>query len=450
MIYRKDVVMMAVAGLLAASGFAKAGTQGLSIDPTVVTADDAAAPAPLMAVLGKVGMDKPLNDAKLNIYGWVEAGYTYNHRHGTGSSSVPIAPGPFNHELGDHMMLNQVVIRFERQVATDKFDVGATVDLMYGSDAAKIHSTGWGFNGSDATDDNSPNDPLAVSNQHPIWQFDIPQAFVTINLPVGNGLQLMIGKFYTLLGYETVDPRTNAFYSHSWIFSALPFTQTGILGSYAINEQWAMKLGVTRGWDITMEDNNGCAIDVLGQISWVPNKQWSFLLNYSVGPETAGDSSHYRTVIDPILTWQVNDSLKFGAEGLYVYDGTLNNEENGDRHAYGDIWALALYGSYKINDYVTFNARLEKYHSYSDGLGAQGDASDGIPGFIENGRVPTVNVYSTTLGFTITPMPSDPWLKGLMVRPEIRYDFSEDSIFQTNSSNFKDQLTFGADVVFQF
>ena len=111
MFYRKDAVFMAVAGLLASSGYAMAAnTTGLSLDPTVLTADDAPTPAPLMAALDKAGAEKTLGDAKLNIYGWIESGYTYDHRHGSGSAATVIAPGPFNHEFGNHYMLNQVVI----------------------------------------------------------------------------------------------------------------------------------------------------------------------------------------------------------------------------------------------------------------------------------------------------------------------------------------------------
>src|SRR4029079_14612040 len=104
-------------------------------------------------------------------------------------------------EFGNHFMLNQVVIRVERAVDTKTFDVGGMVELMYGSDAARIDPAGGlGFNGSDLTDDFRPLDPLASTNFHPIWQFDVPQAFVTVNLPVGpNGLQIMVGKFVTLL-----------------------------------------------------------------------------------------------------------------------------------------------------------------------------------------------------------------------------------------------------------
>jgi hypothetical protein len=446
MFKRKDVALMAAASLLMASGYAKAENKsGLTLDPTVLTADDAGE-ATIMSLLGKAGMDKPLADAGIKIYGWVESGYTYNHRgneHQGGDSPFgPVQPGPFNHQRSDHYMLNQVVLRFERSVATDKFDVGGLIEVMYGSDAARMHATGLGYNGSDPTDDNDPNDPDAVNNSHPIHQFDIPQAYLTINVPVGNGLQLMVGKFVSLLGYETIDPRGNAFYSHSWIFNAMPFTHTGVVASYQINEQLGMKFGITRGWDIALEDNNGCAIDVIGQFSYIINKQMSVLVNYSVGPQNAGDTGHYRTAINPIFYWQVTEALKVGVEGYYVYDGGMNAGESGPTHAYGDVWGATLYVGYKVNDMITVNGRFEKFHSYSSSVGALA----GLAG----STVPTTNVYAATLGLTITPMPKDPWLKGVSLRPEIRYDWSEDNIFPTNGGTYKDQLTFGCDVIVTF
>src|SRR5690242_11604502 len=80
----RKAVFFAVAGLLASSGYALADNApktSLTLDPTVITADAASDRAPLMMALDKVGAAKPLDDIGLNIYGWVEAGYSYNHRH---------------------------------------------------------------------------------------------------------------------------------------------------------------------------------------------------------------------------------------------------------------------------------------------------------------------------------------------------------------------------------
>jgi len=433
---------MAVASLLATSGFAMADAApktSLSLDPKVLTADATAPDGLLMMGLGKVGAAQTLKDLKLNIYGWVESGYTYNHRHG--SVNDTIVPGPFNTELGNHYMLNQVDLRFEREVVRTKFDVGGMVELMYGSDANKIHASGLGYNGSDPTDNNNPVDPNAVANIDPTWQFDIPQAYVDVNLPIGNGLRVRAGKFVTLLSYETIDPRQNPFYSHSYLFNAVPFTQTGIMGDYKINEKLEVQLGVTRGWDKALEDP-GCAIDVLGQVAYQFNDQLQAVFNFSVGPENGKndgsadayvDNSHYRVALDPILYWKVTKQLKLGVEGLYVIDGGYKGVV-GTTHAYGDVWGGAGYAAYTVNDMLTVNGRLEKVHVNALDIGE-----------------PT-SLYEVTLGVTVTPMPKDPYLKGLSIRPEIRYDFTDASrgMFSAQGGEHKDQLTFGADVIFQF
>jgi hypothetical protein len=448
-------VMIGVAGLLACSGFSMADVPRLSLDPTVITATDAGGSQGLiMQGLDQVGVGKSLTDAKLAIYGWVESGYTYNHRHGSINSdsweSTYLIPGPFTHEFHNRYMLNQVVLRFERQVDTKNFDVGGMVELMYGSDAAQIHATGLGYNGTDETDDGNPNDNWPTFyNLWPTWQFDIPQAYVTVNLPVGNGLQVMVGKFVTLLGYESIDPRANPFYSHSWLFAPLPRTHLGVLGSYQINDQVGVKFGITRGWDIALEDNNDDALDAIGQVSYEFNNQMNVVFNYSVGPENGvtyvgySDPGHYRIALNPIFRWQVTDALKIGVEGLYIFDGGYNGWELDKYHAYGDVWGAALYAGYKVNDNCTFNVRVGKFHSDVDGS-HNGQLWFDAPGVISS------NVYDITLGATLTPLPKDQNLKGLSIRPEIRYQWCEDPVFPAESRLFRDQLTFGFDVIFEF
>lgn len=442
MFNRKDAISLAVLSLLASTGLVMAEstdvkTPGLSLNPSVVQADVAPAAAdraPLMMALDKVGAARPLDSLNLNIYGWVEAGYTYDNRR----NATFIAPGPFNHEVGNHFMLNQIDLRVERLVDSKKWDVGGMVELMYGTDGAGIHSNGLEYGNSTAED-----------RFHPQYQFDIVQAYIDVNVPVGNGLKVRAGRFVTFASYETINPTTNPFYSHSYLFSLVPFTHTGIVGFYQLNEQWGMAAGISRGWDQATEDNNG-AIDALGQISFTPNKQVAAYLNWIVGPENNSDSSHYRTLIDPVVTWQVTDALKLGAEGLYLYDGGVNTEDQpvGTTHAYGDAYGAALYAGYTINDYLTVNGRGEWAHGYLEGIGGLGDTSE-IPGIV-GGSTPTLNVWEVTLGVTVTPLPKDPIGKNLLIRPEVRYDFSEDHVYSAGGTQFKDQLTFAADVIFKF
>jgi hypothetical protein len=439
----RNAAFFAIAGLLASSGLARADalpSVKLSLDPTVVTADDAAAePAPLMGALDKIGLGKALEDAKFDISGWIEGGYSFNNRHH--SHEQPILPGPFNHEVGNHFMLNQVGLRIERRIEDPKvFDVGGLVEVMYGTDAGFMHSSGWGFNGNDPTDDGAPAD--TVSDEYrAFYQVDISQAYVDVSLPVGNGLTIRMGKFVSLLGNEYCNPNNNLFYSHSWIFNATPFSATGILGIYKLNEQWSVTAGVSRGWDMTAEDNNG-AIDGLGAITYAPNEELSLSLAWNVGPQNDGDNSHYRTVLDPIITWQATKDLKLALECFYLYDGGANAAAAESTHAYGDVWSVATYASYTINDYLTLNGRVEAYHTSATSLGAVGAPFGG-----------SLNIYSITLGTTITPLPANSVLKNLVIRPEVRYDFSDSSMnapFSAGGRSFKDQLVFAADVIFKF
>ena len=123
-----------------------------------------------------------------------------------------------------------------------------------------------------------------------------------------------------------------------------------------------------------------------------------------------------------------------------MYDGGRNGAAPQLTHACGDCWGAALYGSYVFNDYCTGNVRLEKFHDNAN--------SFNVVNF--SGVAPTVNVYAITLGVTVHPFPKHPILKNLVLRPEARYDYSEDRVFYSGDRGFRDQLTFAADVIFSF
>lgn len=440
MMIRKGAVSMAIVAAVtasAASAFADAGTTKLSLDPTVTM--DAAAPAPrapLMAGLEKLGVASTLDQYGINIYGWVEGSYTYNHQHINRLSSVnntdnkvgPIGFLPFNHEVGDNVQGNQLALRIERQLAdTTKMDVGGLVEVIYGMDAAGIHSNGNGYNGDTDVDAQS-------ARFHPGYQIDISQAYLDFTVGV-KGLTLRAGKFYTTMGYEVINPNGNALFSHSYIFYSLPFTQTGVLAMYQVNDALKITGGITRGWDQAFEDSPSCYPDALLQVAYTVNSQLGVVVNASTGPENGVDNTHWRTAINPIITYKFSDALSFAAEGLYIYDGNYAGA------GYGDVWGVALYASYKINDYFTVNGRAEKYHNYTGAFSSSGIAEGS-----------STNVYSFTLGVAITPFPTDPLGSGLKIRPEVRYDCAEDGIFPSSegSSGHRGQFTIGADIYYTF
>jgi hypothetical protein len=390
-----------------------------------------------MLGLDKLHLAQPLQSTGINIYGWIEAGYDANLRNNMGSTQSRITrPLGFTQEMGNHFALNQVALRIERLVDSKKWDVGGLVEANFGTDNTFTtpardskggNTAGWEFQ--------TPGD-----NPGEVPHLDITQAYIDVNAPVGNGLKVRLGRFYTITGYESFDPRGNPFYSHSYIFNNEPLVNTGILAFYQLNDQWSLAGGLSRGINQNTEDDNG-AIDGLAQITYTLSKQWQFTANFEVGPQNSADTSHYDFLFNPIAVFQATEKLKLAAEGLYDYDGGFNGfAPAGLSHAYGDNYGFALYAQYACCDYVAANLRAEWMHTYA-----------GVPFPLDAPTIASSNAWEITAGLTIHPMPKDPIGQNLMIRPEIRYDFSEDHDYATGPvNNYKDMWSVGADIVFSF
>ena len=92
MFTRKEALLAAIAGVLATSGFAFASelqSPRLSLSPVVTADDEAAAPEGLLQQhLDKLGAGSAFKQAGLAVSGFLEIGYTWNHRH-HGARSEP-------------------------------------------------------------------------------------------------------------------------------------------------------------------------------------------------------------------------------------------------------------------------------------------------------------------------------------------------------------------------
>jgi hypothetical protein len=401
-------------------------------DPVLATPIDTAAPTagapvladaapemPLMNGLDKLGIGGLMESAGINAYGYVEVGYSYDAtvpHNLTGPKQFPgnliFFPGPDKNKF----ILDQVDLTLERLVdaTKGKFDIGFRVEAYYGRDAVFTHSNG--------ILDNTNKDGSGEDQQ-----LDLEQAYLTFAIPVGSGLTVKAGKFDTLLGYETINPTSNAFYTHSYLFSyAVPFTQTGVLGSYTLNDQWAVTAGITRGWNQSTSDNNG-EPDFLGQAVWTFSSAWTLTGNLSVGPQAFKDNKDYFVVPEIISQYKVSDALSLNGDFVY---GFANNIAQ---------WAGAAgYVDYTLNKQLTPNLRVEFYH---DGHGATTGAGDGSD----------VNYWEFTANLEITPVPDDQYLQWLKIRPEVRYDIADQGAFDFNGTSGKSsQLTFAVDATYQF
>jgi hypothetical protein len=368
----------------------------------------AAAPRPLlMSALDQTGIGQALDSARINIYGHIEASYTWNFD--TPAQNINIGR-VFDIKHNDPEV-NQADLNVERLVdlTSHQFDIGGRLELMYGTDARFIHSSDF-FSGQDFF-------------HGPEYQFDIPQVYLDFGVPVGDGLRIRVGKF---LFFKQIDPNASVFYSHSFTFgAALPFTLTGVSALYNINDQLNVEGGISRGWGQTLTDNNG-SIDGFGRIRYTPSDKTNVTLAFIAGPEDDGDNSHYRDAVDLTLTQALADNLTFLLDSVYGNDaaGSLTGA---NANWYGTAGYLVL----KLNDNLSLAGRGEWYR----------DEEAFTTGIAQN-------LFEATVGVTVTPFPADSIGSFFKVRPEVRYDYSSRGYFDGLTKH--DQLTAAVDAIFNF
>ncbi len=122
---------------------------------------------------------------------------------------------------------------------------------------------------------------LLGSNDNRFYDLALPQAYLESYIPVGTGLNLKVGHFYTPIGFETVPAPDNFFYTHAYTMQyGEPFTHTGVMGNYAINSNWAVMGGAvtgsaTGGWDGNFNKQLG-NWSGLGGVTWTSNDKGYF------------------------------------------------------------------------------------------------------------------------------------------------------------------------------
>jgi hypothetical protein len=113
----------------------------------------------------------------------------------------------------------------------DQWAAGYDVDLVFGSNANFYQATpnlGTGPN----------NGGVNTSN------FAIKHAYVDLRAPVGNGLDIKVGVFDTIIGYEVFDTVSNPNYSRSYGFALEPTQNTGVLLSYKFTDWLSASAGI--------------------------------------------------------------------------------------------------------------------------------------------------------------------------------------------------------------
>ncbi len=254
----------------------------------------------------------------------------------------------------NQVQLNQLLLTANKPLDPKNSDYqwGFKVQFMYGSDARYTQFLG----------------ELNRVDPESRYQLDVVEANVLAHLPwiTDGGIDLKVGQYPTPLGYETIDPSTNPFYSHSYIFQfGLPFKHTGALATTHVNDVLDIYTGIDTGTNTTagpLGDNNGAIGGIGGFNLTFLGGNLTILALTHFGPEDAtralsplgiNANGQWRFFNDVLTTWKASDTWTFVTETNWVRDGYgfVGKAVNG--------FGLAQYASYALTDTLTLNGRAE-------------------------------------------------------------------------------------------
>lgn len=338
---------------------------------------------------------------------WASAGITGNTNGGTNPPGN--APVLFNDRVNE-VLFNQANFYIERAVTKgDNWDLGMRMDFMFGSDARFTQASGW-------------DDSWWVNGDGGYYNIAMPQLYMEVYAPLGNGVTAKLGHFYTTIGYEVVTSPDNFFYSHAYtMLYAEPFTHTGALLSYDVDDNWSINGGAVMGWD-NMTSNAG-AWSFLGGTSWTSNDQATSVTVQLISGDTSDTEASNRTMYSIVASHDFTDKFHY----VLQHDFGTQIQADSVGQLGGNWFGINQYFVYDIIDEVSVGLRAEWFN---DKGGAQ--------------RVNAVgaNYLAASFGVNYTPLP---WLK---LRPEVRLDWADEHVFNDNRSN--DQVGFAMDMIVTF
>jgi hypothetical protein len=262
----------------------------------------------------------------------------------------------------DGFNLHAVKLVLEKPLDEGQWSAGYKADLVFGPDANYYNTIANGGVGDGSSD------------------FNVKQAYVALRAPIGNGLDIRLGVFDTLIGYEVFESVNNPNFSRSYGYFIEPTHHTGVLLSYHINDMISVSGGVANGWTGGINDkiHTGATDDgetrkaILGSITITLPESTGVLAGSSVyagivyGDSTAGVTGGQGpnptgSGIDgnETASYYVGATLNTGMTGLSVGAAFDYRDDGPSIVGSNYAWTGALYASFQATEKLKLNARGE-------------------------------------------------------------------------------------------
>lgn len=337
-------------------------------------AEEKKEPWALMSIFDDECGQNCLKDKGITVAGWLAMGYASN------PDGAFTGNGPaLNQKEHDRFNINQLYMYVAKVADGSKgFDWGFRADLIYGVDGNDTQAFGnrpghWDYlNGWD----------------HGSYEWAMPQLYGEVAM--GN-LSVKLGHFYTPVGYEVVTTPDNFFFSKQITFyNSEPFTHTGALGTYKVNDKLTVIGGWTLGWDTGFDQRNRGSNALIGA-TYAASDKTTLVYSAAVGEFGVRGNGAINSFIlsqkwsDKLMTVHQFDVLNTNSGGNLADPASLTA---------GDSTGLINYAFYQLTDKAKAGVRYEWYKA------------DGT----------SYNTFTYGVNYQATP--------NLIVRPEMRHNWA--------------------------
>ena len=366
------------------------------------------------------------------LSGYVDTSAQWNF--GTGNANLP--PYKFGGtSKADGFNLDIVQLRIDRPLDETEWAAGYRADLWFGPDANVLHTQSILTGGTPA-------------------DFAIRQAYVKLRLPLKNGLDVKLGVFDSIVGYESVESPNDPNYTRSYSHTIEPQTHTGLLASYRFCEFFSASFGVANTMGPTINERaQGPNLSTTTEAESYKAYMGSFAIT---APDSLGflsGSTLYAGIVNGFSDLPVDRVAgTTGATETSYYVGTTlttpwSRWRLGASFDYldvhplsGETWAVDVYSSLQLTEKLSLHARAE----YLRDRGEQK--------FFETvGGLPTAP--DEVLALTATAQ-YDLW-QNVLSRLEFRWDhsLSGDGVWGADTlgaGTLKNEFLLAANVIYKF
>jgi hypothetical protein len=238
--------------------------------------------------------------SRTKLYGWIDPTLNFStSTHSNGPEANDVYSNCFE--------MNQFVFYAERlpdSVQRDHVDWGYHLTALYGTDYRYTIAKGY-LSGQ-------------LLNDHRQYGFDPTLEYVDVYVPqVAQGMNIRLGRFISVPGIEAQLAPNNYIFSHSLLYAIDPFTDTGLIATVKLNDQWLVQAGITGGHDVAL---------------WTPDAK----------PSGTGCVSYTTTSVNDniyVCANGINDG-KYAYNNLQQYDATWYHKFSKTVHMASEAWYM--------------------------------------------------------------------------------------------------------------